>query len=45
MQLSPGKRKLLALHKKIVKDAMDSWEKDSKEALAAVLATVKQHKD
>ena len=40
-QLPPGKRRLLHLHKKIVKDAMAEWEKDSKEALAAVVQAVK----
>jgi hypothetical protein len=44
-QLPPNKRRLLGLHKKIVKDTMDAWEKDSKEAIADVLATVKQHGD
>lgn len=41
--LTPNKRKLLALHKKIVKDTMDEWEKDSREAVASVLDTVKNH--
>lgn len=43
-QLPPNKRRLLALHKKIVKDAMDSWEKDSEEALAEIVNAVKEHK-
>jgi hypothetical protein len=39
-QLPPGKRRLLHIHKKIVKDAMDEWERDSKQALAEVLKAV-----
>jgi hypothetical protein len=42
-QLPPNKRRLLHLHKKIVKDAMDQWEKDSAEALADVVKTVKDN--
>lgn len=44
-QLSPDKRRLLHLHKKMVKDTMDAWEKDSKEALAKVIAVAAAHKD
>lgn len=44
-QLPPNKRRLLALHKKIVKDQMDAWEKESQEALADILKTVADHKD
>lgn len=43
-QLPPNKRRLLQLHKKIVKDAMDSWEKDSEEALAQIVGAVKGEK-
>lgn len=43
-QLPPNKRRLLHLHKKIVKDTMDQWEKDSKEALAAVVEAAKEGK-
>lgn len=39
--LPPNKRKLLHLHKKIVKDAMDQWEKDSQEALAEIVNAAK----
>lgn len=41
--LQPNKRKLLALHRKIVKDLMDSWERDSREAVSSIVNTTKNH--
>lgn len=44
-QLPPSQRRLLAIHKNVVKTVMDQWESDSKEALANILKTVDDHKD
>ena len=40
--LSPNKKRLLQLHKLVVKEAMDSWQKSSEEALAEIVAAVKK---
>ncbi|WNM70316.1 portal protein [Myxococcus phage Mx1] len=44
-QLPSAKRRLLHRHNAIVKNAMDQWERDSKTALAEIVAVAKQHQE
>lgn len=43
-QLSPSKRKLLAMHKKIVDNAVKGWQDDSDEVIKEVLAVADKFK-
>jgi len=43
-QLPPSKRKLLAMHKKLLDNAMSGWEKDAKEATKDILAIADKFK-
>ena len=43
-QLPPNKRKLLAQHQATIKNAMDGWEQELREATKEILSVAARHR-